>query len=421
MSLSDNPEMTAETRQGTEAAAETALPFRVLCGLQDPREAADVPAMPPFDARVTAFLADLSGALLQERRVRAYPDVTTFAFFCRRAHLQSLREGYADLSGRLGRGMVFHIAPGNVPMNFAYSLAAALLAGNACVVKASSRDFEQTRIVCETMRALLAGSHAALRPYVNVIEYPRERQEVTELFSALCAARIIWGGDETIRRVRQAPLAPRAFDVAFADRWSLLVIDPGAVLSMADGALASTAQGFYNDTYLFDQNACTTPRLVYWLGEGDALARAQARFWAAVHAYAAPRYPIEAVVAVDKRVGLYRAAMTLGGATLVPMPDQLAVRIRLDRLTPEVVDFRCGGGCFLEYAATTLDALAPLLSEKAQTVSVLGVNAQTVRELVLRTGVRGVDRITQVGHSMDFSLVWDGYDLIETLTRRIAG
>ena len=126
-------------------------------------------------------------------------------------------------------------------------------------------------------------------------------------------------------------------------------------------------------------------------------------------------------MAVDKRVGLYRAAMTLGGATLVPMPDQLAVRIRLDRLTPEVVDFRCGGGCFLEYAATTLDALAPLLSEKAQTVSVLGVNAQTVRELVLRTGVRGVDRITQVGHSMDFSLVWDGYDLIETLTRRRAG
>lgn len=419
MSISDNRPLAADVLAGGVATAEPKLPFRVLCGLPDPRDAAGAPALPPFDARVTAFLADLSAALLQERRVRAYPDVTTFAFFCRRASLQNLREGYADLSGRLGRGMVFHIAPGNVPMNFAYSLAAALLAGNACVVKASSRDFEQTRIVCETMRTLLSGAHAALCPYVNVIEYPRERQEVTEQLSALCAARIIWGGDETIRRVRQAELAPRAFDVAFADRWSLLVIDPDAVLGMEDSALASTAQGFYNDTYLFDQNACTTPRLIYWLGEGEPLARAQERFWAAVHAYAAPRYPIEAVVAVDKRVGLYRAAITLGGATLVPMPDQLAVRIRLDRLTPEVVDFRCGGGCFLEYAATTLDALAPLLSEKAQTVSVLGVDAQKVRELVLRTGVRGVDRVMPVGHTMDFSLIWDGYDLIETLSRRI--
>ena len=417
MSFSDN--QPADACAGMEKPIDGQLPFRVLCGLPDPREAVEARALPPFDARVTAFLTDLSAALLQERRVRGYPDVTTFAFFCRRANLQSLREEYADLSGRLGRGMVFHIAPGNVPMNFAYSLAAALLAGNASVVKASSRDFEQTRIVCEAMRALLSDQHAALRPYVNVIEYPRERQAVTEQFSALCAARVIWGGDETIRRVRQAPLAPRAFDVAFADRWSLLVIDPGAVLAMEDSALASTAQGFYNDTYLFDQNACTTPRLIYWLGEGDALARAQARFWAAVHDFAAPRYPIEAVVAVDKRVGLYRAAITLGGATLVPMADQVAVRIRLDRLTPEVVDFRCGGGCFLEYAATTLDALAPLLSEKAQTVSVLGVDARAVRELVLRTGVRGVDRVTQVGHTMDFSLIWDGYDLIETLSRRI--
>lgn len=427
MSLSDNVSAAsaagvngARATMGAENAVAT-LPFRVLCGLPDPREAAYAPALPPFDTRVTAFLSDLSAALLQDRRIRAYPDVTTFAFFCRRANLQGLREGYGDLSGRLGRGLVFHIAPGNVPMNFAYSLAAALLAGNPCVVKASSRDFEQTRIVCEAMQALLTGAHAELAAYVNVIEYPRERQEVTEQFSALCAARIIWGGDETIRRVRQAALAPRAFDVTFADRWSLLLIDPRAVLAMEDKALAATAQGFYNDTYLFDQNACTTPRLVYWLGGAEALAAAQARFWAAVHAYAAPRYPIEPVVAVDKRVGLYRAAITLGGATLAPMPDQLAVRIRLEQLTPEAVEFRCGGGCFLEFADETLDALAPLLNEKAQTVSVLGVEPEAVRNFVVRNGVRGVDRITQVGHTMDFSLIWDGYDLVETLSRRIAG
>ena len=70
------------------------LPVTVLCGLADPREAASAPALPPFDSRVLAFLSDLSAALLADRRVKAFPDVTTFAFFCRRASLENLRKPY---------------------------------------------------------------------------------------------------------------------------------------------------------------------------------------------------------------------------------------------------------------------------------------------------------------------------------------
>jgi hypothetical protein len=402
-----------------DTAATAALPLNVLCGLADPREAARLHALPPFDPRVLDFLSDVSAALLSDPAAKAYPDVAAFAFFCRRASLAQLKAPYAGLAGRLGRGLVFHIAPGNVPMNFAYSLAAGLLSGNANVVKAPSRRFEQVSLTCAHLRAQLAGAHAALAGYVNVLEYPRERQDITETFSALCDARVIWGGDETIRRVREAPLAPRAFDVTFADRWSLLVVDAAYVAAMDENTLAAAALGFYNDTYLYDQNACTTPRLVYWLGSGDTLAAAQARFWQAVHAVAAPRYPVDPVAAVDKRIALYQAAVELGGATLAPMPDNLVVRITLDALTPEAADLRCGGGCFLEYAAPTLDPLAPLLSQKAQTVSCLGVAPEAIAGFVLNRGLRGVDRVTRIGHTMDFSLVWDGYDLIETLTRRV--
>ena len=398
-----------------------ALRVRVLCGLPDPRAAAQVPALPPFDPQVMAFLAAVSAALLKDSRAKTFPDVTTFAFFCRRANVEQLRLPYGALSGRLGRGLAFHIAPSNVPINFAYSLVAALLAGNASIVKASSRNFEQIQLVCDVMQRLLRSDFAMLTPYINVVEYAREQQDITEVFSALCDARIIWGGDETIRRIREAPLAPRAFDVTFADRWSLLVADAASVAVMPDPALATVAQGFYNDTYLYDQNACTTPRLLYWLGEGEAVTVAQERFWQAVHAYAARRYPIEAVVAVDKRVALYRAALTLPGAMLTPMPDNLVVRIRLATLTPAVVDFRCGGGCFVEYVSPDLAALTPLLTQKAQTLTCLGLSPQTLRDFVLAQGVRGVDRISAIGHTMDFSLVWDGYDLIETLSRRVAG
>mgnify|MGYP002564441702 CR=1 FL=1 len=100
-------------------------PYTRLCGgdWQSARPLA------PFDGGVMAFLSDLGAALIADREARAYPDVVAFGFFCRRANLEALaREYEGAVSDRLGRGISFHIAPSNVPVNFAYSLAAGLLA-----------------------------------------------------------------------------------------------------------------------------------------------------------------------------------------------------------------------------------------------------------------------------------------------------
>ena len=374
----------------------------------------------PFAEEVLSFLSDLSALLMKTPAARPYPDVITFAFFCRRAHLEQLRSQYQDaLDNRLGRGLSFHIAPSNVPINFAYSLVAALLAGNACVVKASSQDFPQTRIVCAAMKQLLSGAHKALQNHVNVIIYPRERQDITEQLSAACDSRIIWGGDETVRRVRTAPLPPHANEVTFPDRYSLLAIRSEAVLAMDDKQLEKAAQGFYNDTYLTDQNACTSPRLMYWLGSGDMLEKAQDRFWQAVHSYASSRYPLEPVVAVDKLTAAYRAALQLPGCRIVPTEDNLAVRIQLASLSGEIEENRCAGGFFLEYAAETLADLIPVVKRKYQTLSYLGLNPDELRRFVRDNRLTGIDRIAPVGSTMDFSLTWDGIDLIRTLSRVI--
>ena len=374
----------------------------------------------PFADEVLSFLSDLSALLMKTPAARHYPDVITFAFFCRRAHLEQLRKEYEGaLDNRLGRGLSFHIAPSNVPINFAYSLVAALLAGNACVVKASSQDFPQTRIVCAAMKQLLSDAHKALQNHVNVVIYPRERQDITEQLSAACDSPIIWGGDETVRRVRTAPLPPHANEVTFPDRYSLLAIKAEAVLQMGDKQLEKAAQGFYNDTYLTDQNACTSPRLIYWLGSGETLQKAQDRFWQAAHSYAASRYPLEPVVAVDKLTAAYRAALQLPGSRIVPMEDNLAVRIQLASLSGEIEENRCAGGFFLEYAADTLEDLIPVVKRKYQTLSYLGLEADTLRRFVRDHRLTGIDRIAPVGATMDFALTWDGIDLIRTLSRSI--
>ena len=45
-------------------------------------------------------------------------------------------------------------------------------------------------------------------------------------------------------------------------------------------------------------------------------------------------------------------------------------------------------------------------------------NKEIVRSL-LKMGIKGIDRVVRIGHSMEFDLIWDGYDLVERLSRKI--
>ena len=237
---------------------------KVLCG--DIAGAQSTAPRRPFDDTVIEFLSALSKDLMKAPEAKKYPEVITFAFFCRKGNLLQLKKAYEDrISNWVGRGLAFHIAPSNVPVNFAYTLISGLLAGNANIVKASSRDFEQVRIISSAI-ARTAEQFPEMAPYATVVIYDRNRQDLTEYFSAACNVRVIWGGDRTIASVRRAPILPRTVELCLADRYSLAVISAEAILSASEEEMKALAQGFYNDTYLYDQNACTSPRLIYWLG-----------------------------------------------------------------------------------------------------------------------------------------------------------
>ena len=78
-----------------------------------------VRALRPFPELAVAFLEDLSRRCMRDAAARAYPDVVTFGFWCRRAALMQRQAMYDDLDWRLGRGVTFHVAPSNVAVNFA--------------------------------------------------------------------------------------------------------------------------------------------------------------------------------------------------------------------------------------------------------------------------------------------------------------
>lgn len=369
-------------------------------------------AFAPFDDSLVDFLDRVSRILLKSTEAKSFPDVVTFAFWCRKASIRSLQKGYADLSDRLGRGVIFHIAPSNVAVNFAYSLAAGLLAGNANIVRLPSKAFPQVDLIIGALKQAL---DQKIAPYFCLLKYGYD-QTVTDWLSAVCDVRVVWGGDQTIANIRRSSLKARAMDVTFADRYSLCVINADAYLNSNEHK--KIAEGFFNDTYLTDQNACTSPRLVVWMGE--RIQEAQSVFWDRLNRLVEAKYDLQPVQSVGKYLAFCRHAAAGHPVHLARGQDNLLVRVKLDKLSGIEMDYIGASGYFLEYVAEDLEEIVPLCSSRCQTVSYFGFDVESLRMFLMNSRPRGIDRIVPIGKTLDFSLTWDGIDLIRSFSRVIA-
>ncbi len=367
-----------------------------------------------FSDLALSFLEGLSKRLLHSKEVKAYGDVVAYGFWIRRAYMGKVRKRYADeAERRLGRGVAFHIAPSNIPVQFAVSMTYALLAGNASVVRVSGKEFPQVDIICEAILAVIREECPDVAPYICVVRYGHD-EAVTQRLSAMCDIRMIWGGDRTIEVIRRAKIGPRCLDLSFADRYSLAVFDAEAYLRMDRAAVA---QAFYNDTYYADQNACSSPKLIVWTG--CRITEAQEAFWGALALLVAERYEMSDIAASEKLLHTAICAAKHPDVREIKQ-DNLIVRLELPEIYEDVVDYLGNCGYFLEYSTQNLQEIVPLLRKKCQTITYLGQLFGRLKSLVIEHGVRGVDRIVPVGQGMDMVFVWDGVDLPLTLSRIIS-
>lgn len=367
----------------------------------------------PFCDDIIDFLNEVSKELMSDKDAKAYSDIITFAFWIRKGSVLKLKERFKEKQGvSLGKGIIFHIAPSNVAVNFAYSLVAGLLTGNSNIVRIPSKNFPQVGIICGAINKVLK-KHKEMKEYILCIRYERNK-EINDFFSSLADVRVVWGGNQTISEIRKSPLPPRSGEITFADRYSLAVIDSDSYLSIDNKA--RVAEDFYNDTFFSDQNACTSPRLIVWTG--NKIEEAKKIFWEKEHELVKNKYTFQAIQGVNKIVKSYLIAVAQPGIKIEKHTDNLIIRVKIPRITDYLMDFCDNSGYFYEYDCKNIMDLIPLCNDKrCQTIGYIG-DSKILMPLI-QSGIKGIDRIVPIGKTMDFDLIWDGYNLASLMTRNI--
>ncbi|PHR69815.1 MAG: acyl-CoA reductase [Arcobacter sp.] len=371
----------------------------------------------PYDDLLCDLLCDFSKSLLKNKQAQEYPDVIAFAFWCRKSNISKLKESFGTNHNRLGLGIVFHITPSNVAVNFAFSFVFGLLSGNANIVRVPSKNFAQIDIICyELKRILEIKKYKLIKKMTTFIKYDRDN-DITSYFSSICNARIIWGGDLTINNIRSLPVSARCVDVAFSDRFSFSVINAESLIELDNVGLDRLIEGFYNDTYLMDQNACSSPHLLVWTGKNKS--KAKNIFWNALYLKVKNKYELSSVNAVDKFTLLCKNSIDLDVRINFKNFDNFIYVLNLNQLVKDIDKHHGKFGYFFEYDTDNFDELSSIVTNKYQTLTYFGINKNELVNFVVNNSLVGIDRIVPIGKALDMDVIWDGYDIVSKLSRII--
>lgn len=390
-------------------------------GIEDLFAAAD---LPPFHSDAIDFVGAFSRALMKSKAARAYPEIISLAHWMRRRAILDLKEnflgGYPENTIAVSRGVVLHFAPGNVDTIFLYSALLAILTGNKNIVRISSRPSPQIDILTDVVNSLFDDpTYASIASRLLIIKYDHD-DEVTRELSNLADLRVIWGGDDTVNRIRAFPLRPHARDISFPNRWSLAVLSANAILDCDNEKLEALCSNFANDAYWFGQMACSSPRLAVWIGTEADTAAATRRFWPMVRK-AADHFAdeIPAVGYVNKLVALHIAAIEGKIARVNRSIDNTVSVAEMSALEAPDDSLFVGDGQFLEVRSGELSEICNLLNKQSQTVVSFGIDASDWRSLVAEKGAQ-IDRIVPFGQALQFGYIWDGMDLLSEFSRLVS-
>ena len=190
-----------------------------------------------FNSLSIDFLNDFSNELKKNKNIYKYPDLVYLLLWCNKKRIESLKKNFQEDEIRLGRGLIFHICPANVPTNFIYSFFFGLLSGNSNIVKIPSKDFQEKKIILSKIKYLFKKKkYNKLNKTNCFIQYDR-KSENTKIISSYCVGRVIWGGDNTINEVRKIWIPEKSIEITFPDRYSISIINTDKLTQISKNEL----------------------------------------------------------------------------------------------------------------------------------------------------------------------------------------
>tara|TARA_R110002110_G_scaffold107032_6_gene267887 strand:- start:4877 stop:7153 length:2277 start_codon:yes stop_codon:yes gene_type:complete len=360
----------------------------------------------PWHSALIDEVSLFSTFLLNNRQSKQQPELVALAFWCRKANLEKIKQDYISLSPdnkRHAIGNVFHIAPANVDTVFFYSLLLSVLSGNTNVVRISERSGDICRLLITLLKTFIAKNNSPLfSQMISIVEYNANNVTLTKSLSQWSDFRIIWGGDLAIETINK--IAPVEQQVCFPTRFSIAVMH----LVAADD-LNNLAKQFIADFLPFHQQACSSPKALFWLNTNTAI---QQQFKnELISQLEQHQQKFTLTEQSERQINLQELLLENDKSIVSNHSHKQIATIEFDTITPVLIANHNGNGLLLMQNISDLSELP--FDEKLQTVSTYGI----CENELLALNNKQCKRVVNLGQALTFNHLWDGINLLEKMTK----
>ena len=77
-------------------------------------------------------------------------------------------------------------------------------------------------------------------------------------------------------------------------------------------------------------------------------------------------------------------------------------------------------GTFFQKNINQINDLKNFISKKCQTVSYFGFTKKQLELFILNSNLLGVDRLVPIGKALGIDIIWDGYEVVKSLSRVVS-
>jgi len=369
-----------------------------------------------YNELAVMFLSELSKSLLKDRLARQFPDLITFAYFCRKSNLLNFKQMHLDdsfESNRFGWGVCLHITPANIPMNFAFSFIMGLLSGNNNIVRLPSTKFEQINIFLGHFNRVVGiDSFKSLGKKNIFVRTKRDSNNLINLVSQV-SALVVWGGNSTVNKFRHFDKKPTCVEAYFPDRTSSLLMNCDQLLDLTPIEMEKICVDFFNDTYLVDQNACSSASIIFWYSQHNNFAKAKTLFSKNLNTYLAQHFKLKTISRVEKVIDVLRYCESTNSPVQIEKTSEKLWYVNAQhykKIKPKL-------GVFVSKELNDLNQLSTLFRTNEQTLTYFGFDPKDIKASFVKRSSCVIDRIVPLGKALDIGLIWDGKNMIYTLSK----